>query len=300
MSKIYIVFPVHNGIESTLSFLDDLEKQTITNFEVIMCDDGSIDGTKEIVNKRYPDVKVLEGSGNLWWTAGINLCVKYVLQTCDEEDFILTINNDVQIDGDYLSRKLTRANSHPDAIFGSVCVFMTNHKLIETSGFIMDYKKCTSRSLTKRGEVITAEHKGVKEVTHLPGKGVLLPVSVYKSVGFYDEDNLPQYHADTDLILMAHEAGYKVYVDFDSVIYSDVNLTNMTIPSDQLTVSNVLKTFRGRYTPNNYKIIKYFGIKHFQKRWWIYVIKVYIKIIGGMLLRYIKYKLNKAITYKSM
>lgn len=292
MSKIYIVFPVFNGIDSTLSFLHDLEKQTISTYEVVICDDGSTDGTEELVKNIYPDVTVLKGDGDLWWTAGINRCIKHVLNKCKDDDYILTINNDVKIANDYLSRKLDRAKDYPEAIIGSVCVYMSDHSLIETSGFVMDYNKLTSRSLTKRGEALTNKHKGLRAVTHLPGKGVLLPVSVYKDVGLYDEVNLPQYHADTDLILMAHEVGYKIYVDFDSVVYSDVNLTNMTISSEHLTIVNIFKTFRGRYTPNNYHVIKYFGIKHFHNRWWLYVFKAYIKIIGGMIIRYVKYRYN--------
>jgi len=273
MKKIYVVFPVFNGLDSTAEFLQSMEAQAFDNYQIVICDDGSTDGTKDFILRNYPDVVVVDGAGDLWWTGGINECVKYVLDNCEENDFILTINNDVTIDSDYLQQKIERANECPGSIIGSLCVYMDNHDLIETSGFVVDYDKCTASSITKRGEIRGDLHKGVVDVNYLPGKGVLIPVSVFNKIGLYDDNRFPHYHADSDFVLMANEAGYRVLVDYESIVYSDVNLKNMTIASEIMTLSNILKTFQGRYTPNNYMVIKNFSKKHFSKKWKKYLIK---------------------------
>lgn len=291
MKKIFVVFPVHNGLEQTIQFMESLGKQSYQNYEVIVCDDGSVDGTSEYLKNNYPAVKVVQGTGDLWWTGGINMCVERALQECETGDFILTINNDVILDDHYLQQKITRSEQYPNTIIGSLCVFMSDPDLIETSGIIVDFDKCDSVSLTKNGEKRTQAHTGIVDATTLPGKGVLIPVKVFKEIGLYDQDNFPHYHADTDFILRAFKAGYRVVVDFDSLVYSDVNYKNMTLPSNMMTVKNIVATFRGPYSQNNWQIKCNYAKKHFGLKWRRYLVIKYIRIVGGLVVRYLRFKL---------
>jgi len=290
---VHIVFPVHNRLESTKDFLTSLSKQSAQNYKLVICDDGSTDGTGEYLSTHHPDVTVIQGNGQLWWTAGINKCVHYVLENSCETDYILTLNNDVLLPDNYIEQKLQRSSEFPDAIIGTLCVYSDNKNIIETSGYIMGFEKCEGKRLTKPGEKRTEKHKGVVEVTHLPGKGVLIPVTVFKDIGLYDEVNLPQYHADTDLILRAHKAGYCVLVDFDSVIYSDVNANNMVLPTHAITLKGIVDTFRGPYSMNNFSIYNNFAKKHFPDRRVKYLLKTYFKTISGLTKRYLQYRLKR-------
>ncbi len=235
------------------------------------------------------DVVLLEGDGQLWWTAGINRCIEYVLSVCRESDYILTLNNDVLLPKDYLKQKLERAAEYLTAVIGSLCVYSDNPDLIETSGYIMDYEKCVGTRIDKPGSARGARHKGVKKVTHLPGKGVMLPVSLFRQIGLYDEINLPQYHADTDLILRAQQAGYPVYVDYDATLLSNVNVNNMVLPTHEMTLRGIIKTFIGPYSINNLRIRNNFAKKHFPERRIRYLLLTYSKIIGGFIVRYARY-----------
>lgn len=289
---IYVVFPVHNRIEETKRFLVSLAAQTIKNYRLVICDDGSTDGTTEYLSNNWPDVIVINGTGQLWWTAGVNRCVEYVLSCCKENDYILTLNNDVLLPAEYLQQKLARAKEYPDAIIGSLCVYADNTELIETSGYIMNYDKCRSERLTRPGELRGERHTGLAEVTHMPGKGVLLPVKVFRDVGVYDETNLPQYHADTDLVLRAHNKGYHVYVDFDSIVLSEVNSSNMVLPTHEITLKGIVNTFVGPYSMNNYWVYNNFAKKHFPEKRVRFLVQTYAKTISGLVKRYIKLKLS--------
>mgnify|MGYP000417478311 CR=1 FL=1 len=289
---VYIVFPVHNRIEETKKFLASLARQTVTNYRLVICDDGSTDGTGEYLAKNCPDVVIVKGTGQLWWTAGINRCIEYVLSCCDQNDYVLTLNNDVSLPPEYLQQKLARAKDNPDAIIGSLCVYADNTDIIETSGYIINYDKCSSDRLTKPGELRNEQHKGLAEVTHLPGKGVLLPVKLFREVGLYDEVGLPQYHADTDLVLRAHDMGYRVYVDFDSVVLSEINTNNMVLPTQEITLKGIVKTFIGPYSMNNFRVYNNFARKHFPGKRLKFLAIIYVKTISGLAKRYIKYKLG--------
>ena len=106
---IYIVIPVHNRKAYTLGCLADLTKQTLTEKRVIVVDDGSTDGTAELVARQFPDVIILTGNGSLWWAGAMNFGIRYVLDklTPDVDDFILALNDDIQVRPDYLASLLT-------------------------------------------------------------------------------------------------------------------------------------------------------------------------------------------------
>ena len=99
---IYIIIPVHNRKEYTKNCLLSLRKQTEKNFKTVIIDDGSTDGTAEMLAKEFPEVHVIKGDGNLWWAAATNLGVKYALK--NDADFILTLNNDTIASENYLEK----------------------------------------------------------------------------------------------------------------------------------------------------------------------------------------------------
>jgi len=172
---------------------------------------------------------------------------------------------------------------------------MDNPDLIETSGWIVDYKACRGKSLTKTGERRTEKHRGMVEVSYVPGKGVLFPGGVFRHIGFFDAEHFPQYHADTDLILSAYEAGYKVYLDYDSIVYSDVNTRNMVLPGQRMTIGDIVKTFKGPYSVSNFQIYKNFAEKHFADRQYRFLLSTYTRTFGGLILRYFRDRARRAI-----
>lgn len=293
MRKIFVVFPVHNRVRSTLGFLESMARQTYTNFQVVICDDGSTDGTSEVLAREYPHVLVIPGTGNLWWTGGINRCVSHVLQVAADDDYVLTINNDVTVPEWYLAQKVARAQEYPGSIIGSLCVYMDKPDQIETSGFVMDLSTGTGRSLTKSGDQRSPQYRGMEQVTYVPGKGVLIPVRVYKEIGIYDEARLPHYHADADFCIRASKAGVPVFIDFDSVVFSDVNIKNMSLPDRDVTLRGMLNTFRGPYSLNNFAVLNHFAVKHFPSRRRRFLLAYYARVVGGMALRYMRLRFNQ-------
>ena len=108
---IYIIIPVHNRIHFTRSCLISLRSQTNKKFITIVVDDGSSDGTCEMIQKEFPEVIVLHGNGNLWWTGAINHGVKYAVENAMMDNYILTMNDDIVFGPNYLETLIKeRAN----------------------------------------------------------------------------------------------------------------------------------------------------------------------------------------------
>ncbi len=93
---IYIIIPVFNRKNFTRKCLISLRNQSLKNFKIIIIDDGSTDNTSEMLKNEFPEVHVIIGDGNFWWTRSINLGVKYVLE--NKGDYILLLNNDTELD----------------------------------------------------------------------------------------------------------------------------------------------------------------------------------------------------------
>ena len=52
---IYIVIPVHNRIEKTIKCLNSIYMQNENDIQIVVVDDGSNDGTKQILQEKYPE-----------------------------------------------------------------------------------------------------------------------------------------------------------------------------------------------------------------------------------------------------
>src|SRR5450432_2590999 len=96
---VFIIIPVFNRIEFTLDCLRAVSRQTYKDCRIIVVDDGSTDGTAEKIATVFPQVEVLRGDGNFYWTKSLNTGIRYLKSEISENDFVLHINNDTAFEG---------------------------------------------------------------------------------------------------------------------------------------------------------------------------------------------------------
>lgn len=132
--KVAMVFPVHNRRELTLQCLRSVEKINREGIElhIVLVDDGSTDGTSEAVGKDFPDVQIIEGDGNLWYSEGINVGVRAALK--DQPDYIMLMNDDQVFDSECLQYMVETAEKYPRSVVGAVLLLWDQpHKLFQVS-----------------------------------------------------------------------------------------------------------------------------------------------------------------------
>ena len=81
MDKVYIILPVCNRRNITQKFVECLKSQTYTNYHLILVDDGSIDGTEEMVRSQIESLTVIKGNGNWWWAGGLQQGVDWLKES---------------------------------------------------------------------------------------------------------------------------------------------------------------------------------------------------------------------------
>lgn len=133
MKTVAIIIPVHNRIDVTQVGLEELYRALgVTDscecrFRIVVVDDGSTDGTSEWISSQYPEVDVLTGDGNLWWSGSVNRGAEYSLETLNA-DFILLWNNDVVADDNYFDEICRITNVVGDHDICGSTVFCLNDK----------------------------------------------------------------------------------------------------------------------------------------------------------------------------
>ena len=94
-----------------------------------------------MISGEFPEVILLKGDGNLWWTKATNLGVKYALKQGAE--YILTLNDDTILFEDYIEKMIYWASKKKDALLGSFALDSQTKKPVY-GGEIINWKKAKS------------------------------------------------------------------------------------------------------------------------------------------------------------
>ena len=241
--KIWICIPVFNRSQYTLKCLETLKAQTFQDFTVVICDHGSTDGSSALISEQFPDTVILTADSSLWWTGAINVCIRYVLKNAEATDALLTLNNDTELQTDYLQQLLNNSEKYQDAIITSVIHDINTGKLFEI-GFRQNWLLGTSKPVDFANNHVPNDNNTV-EVTHASGRGTLFPLSVFDNIGLFDEDHLPHYAADYDFTFKAAKAGFKINVCQHCRVYSHIEATGQANVLPNISARSFMDYFNG-------------------------------------------------------
>lgn len=195
--SIAILLTVFNRKQKTIKCLENIYKQSsYSNYkiDIFLTDDGSTDGTSDLIKSKYPDVVIIKGN-NLYWNRGMwtswNAAIKKKLY-----DFYLWLNDDTFTYPYMLDRLIYVSNLCNDK---AIIVGPT----IDNSGLgIHTYGGRKNKNLVPlNGEL--------QECDSFNGNIVLIPSYVYNIVGMND----PVFHhslGDLDYGMRARKAGIRI------------------------------------------------------------------------------------------
>ena len=109
--KLSIVIICWNDLRVIRDCLRSIYEGThATNFEVVVSDNGSVDGSVEFIRKHYPEVRVVENQQNLGFARGNNAGIR-----ASRGEYILILNPDTIIHDGALDRLVAFADLHSEA-----------------------------------------------------------------------------------------------------------------------------------------------------------------------------------------
>ena len=243
-AKIYVVVPVYNRKGYLERFLHCMRRQSFKNFQIIVVDDGSTDGTSELITEQFPEVKLLRGDGNLWWTGAINVGIRYAMAKASATDAVLVINDDLEVNPDYLEILHGLFKSIPRTLIGSVIVDINNPEVIDNGGVIVNMITAKFTDINYKKHLSEFANDHYIEVSLLSGRGTLIPLQVFYEIGLFDEKHFQQ-GGDTELPVRAKNSGYNLITSYGAIVKSYTNSTDGINTSESYSLKDFKVYFFG-------------------------------------------------------
>jgi GT2 family glycosyltransferase len=192
-----------NGKNLLRSCLTSLGHQSHSDLEILVVDNGSTDGSREMVRQEFPKVILIENEANLGFAKPNN----QGMARATGEVFFL-INNDAEADPECVAKLV--AVLEQDSKVGMVASKIIAHgagKGIDSVGGLFIYPDGMSRG-RGRGEEDLGQYDSLKEILMPSACACIYRRAMIEEVGDFDED-FYAYCEDTDLGLRGRLAGWK-------------------------------------------------------------------------------------------
>jgi GT2 family glycosyltransferase len=194
-----VVIPSYNGLPLLKKHLPEVIKHSPENTGIIVVDDGSVDGTQQFLEEKYPGITCLHHHPNLGFPKSVNLGF-----AASQADLVVLLNNDVSPKPGYLTGvdRYFRKKDH---------LFAVTLNEINSSWPVVSY---SGKLQYLRGEDKTAPHYS----TWASGGSAVFSRNFWNKLGGFDEIYSPGYWEDIDLGWRAWKAGLWIIWDPKSLV----------------------------------------------------------------------------------
>ena len=215
--KVSVIVVNFNGKPYLETCLRSVINQNYSDFEVILVDNDSNDGSVEYVRQNFPDMCVVANEKNLGYSAGINKGIERA-----KGEYFAPLNVDTEVERSWLASMVQFMEANPDvgAVTPKSLLYRNRDKVgvmglkvhITGLGFVIGYSKEDSKL-----------PKEPFQVAAVSGSSFLIRRDIVEQMGGLNEDNF-MYYDDVDLSWMVNLMGYRIYCVPDSVIYHEYEL----------------------------------------------------------------------------
>ena len=202
-----------NGKDYLKTCLESLKQQSYPNFEVIVVDNGSIDGSVEFLNRYYSAfVKVIANKENLGFAGGNNVGIGAA-----RGKYLLLLNNDTEADKKWIEELIRIAEKNPEVgMCASKIYSFYKRNVIDTAGHLI-YRDGLNRGRGRLEEDI-GQYDIMEEVFFPSGCAALYRKEMLEEIGLFDKTFF-SYGDDTDIGLRGRLAGWNCLYVPTAVVY---------------------------------------------------------------------------------
>lgn len=219
--RVGIVVLNWNNYFDTAQCMHSLENSNNIEFQIVIVDSGSIDGSANRLALDFPGCTILRLGENRGFSGGMNAGLSELLETTE---YILCCNNDVIFDENALQLMVETADRYPQAAaIGPRVISNQDRTLFQKRAGVINIWK--SKSDPKWQHETPADLVGdANEVLKLPGACFLVRTDFVKNIGLMDERYF-LYYADTDWQARMREKGYRLINEPRARVYHKISST---------------------------------------------------------------------------
>ena len=201
MKKITVVIPNFNGMQYVERCLDSLERQTFSDFDVIFVDNGSVDGSRELTEEKYPWVKVIALAENTGFCKAVNLGIE-----ATQTPYVVLLNNDTEAEPDFLKELYLGIERKKNAFSGAARMLQFHDRgKMDDAG---NYYNCLGWAFALGKGKPEENYLKERKIFASCGGAAIYRTELVKKLGGFDEEHFA-YLEDIDLGYRAQIAGYK-------------------------------------------------------------------------------------------
>ena len=200
--KASVIVLSWNGIGDLRECLDAVRSQGFIDFEIIVVDNGSTDGSADFVASHYPDVRLIRNERNLGFAAGNNQGLRV-----GTGDVLVLLNQDTAVQAGWLKALVKAVVSDPTCgIAGGKALYPDGR--IQHAGGYVDERGCGSHyGYRQRDE---GQFEQVQDVDYVTGATLAISREAFEVIGGLDEGFGRAYYEDVDWCYRAKGAGFRV------------------------------------------------------------------------------------------
>lgn len=211
MEEVSVIIPNYNGIAYLDGVLATLERQTIKNYEVILVDNGSTDGSSSFVMANYPWVHLIELPENFGFCRAVNEGIRMA-----RAPYVVLLNNDTEVEPDFLEEMAAALRRHKKAFScaAKMVQFHDRDRLDDAGNYYCALGWSYARGKGKNIHTYEKEQK----IFAACGGAAIYRRKVFDKIGMFDEEHFA-YLEDMDVGYRARIHGYENWYAPDAMVY---------------------------------------------------------------------------------
>ena len=198
--KACVVIPTLNGCALLAEALVSLEAQTV-RADIVVVDNGSTDGSLEMLASRFPNVQVVANDHNMGFGRAVN---RGVAAAASDTGVIVLVNNDVVCRADFVEHILAPFEDERVGMVAGVLLQAAAPDRVDSAGIVLDR---TLRSYDALWNEAAARVVGAPTPVGPCGGAAAYRASAFGQAGGFDPA-LFAYWEDVDLALRFRAAGW--------------------------------------------------------------------------------------------